>query len=709
MIATGFAVAGRRGGKDAASDYFAVNTDGTQVYFDNDETKDGDKVIATGFAVAGRRGGKDAASDYFAVNTDGTQVYFDNDETKDSDKVIATGFAVAGRRGGKDAASDYLSVNANRTQVYFDGDEGDKAIATGFAVAGRRAGAKDGADEEYMTINTDSTRFYIDGATGAKGFAVSGREGTGAKDGDGSGSFAVSGRDGSKGTAANSLFNIDLASDAEQLDNVNRIYWYPKKNAFMAGNLLVENKDSVGTNSFNAGFRNKAIGQYSQAMGYMSRAKGNYSTAIGRDANADKENAYAFGNNAQAIGAGSYAIGSGAFAGGMSSFAIGSEGQDSLGNPLRSAKATANYAYAIGAGTQATAKGAFAIGVGCLAWGQFSVALGYQTTASDEYSTAMGYQTEATGQYSTAIGMRATASGKLSYAAGYSCSAEGETSIAMGTFSRALGDGSVAIGTAYYGRKGHEELWIGGASGKYSTVMGYSTRALSFGETAIGTYNTTYEPNSTIDFNQSDRLFVIGNGIISGHNVSLSWNKMSDALIIYKNGNAEFRGNVYPSSEPNVWTEAETYSLGTSNNKWDAVYANKLYGTLQTSSDIRYKTEIKPLERALDKVLTLSGVTYKWRASEFPEQHFDNKTHIGVVAQEVEKVFPELVNTDENGYKSVEYANIAPVLIEAVKEQQSLINSLQSEKEAQQKEIEELKAANSKMQRQIEEILEKLK
>ncbi|MBO7433796.1 MAG: tail fiber domain-containing protein, partial [Salinivirgaceae bacterium] len=585
-----------------------------------------------------------------------------------SGKAAKAKFAVAGKSGKAD--DNLLVVNEAGTKVYVD-DDGTKAAKAKFAVAGK-SGGKANTNPNYLTIDNESTRIYIDDAPAGSKAAKSG--------------FAVAGKSGGK-TGSDELFNIDLTQTAEVINDENRVYWYPKKNAFMAGKLNVTSADSVGENSFNAGYQNKAIGDYSQALGFQSRAKGEYATAIGKNANADKDNAYAFGNNARAIGTGSYAIGANAEAKGTSSFAIGSVGQDSLGNSLSSAKAIADFSYAIGAGTVSSAKGALATGV--------------KTTASGEFSTAMGYETRATGQYSTAIGLRATASGKLSYAAGYSCSAEGETSIAMGTFSRALGDGSVAIGTAYYGRKGHDELWIGGASGKYSTVMGYSTRALSFGETAIGIYNTTYEPNSTIDYNQSDRLFVIGNGIISGHNVSLSWNtKMSDALIIYKNGNAEFRGNVYPSSEPNVWTEAETYSLGTSNNKWNAVYANKLYGTLQTSSDIRYKTEIKPLERALDKVLTLSGVTYKWRASEFPEQHFDNKTHIGVIAQEVEKVFPELVNTDESGYKSVEYANIAPVLIEAIKELKAEKDALEAKLDKQEKEMAEMK-------KMLEELMKK--
>ena len=72
-----------------------------------------------------------------------------------------------------------------------------------------------------------------------------------------------------------------------------------------------------------------------------------------------------------------------------------------------------------------------------------------------------------------------------------------------------------------------------------------------------------------------------------------------------------------------------------------------------------------------------------------------------MVAQEVEEIFPELVDTDKKGFKSVDYTKFAPVLIEAVKEQQAII-------EEQNKKIEELEAANNKLQSQIEEILKRL-
>ena len=85
--------------------------------------------------------------------------------------------------------------------------------------------------------------------------------------------------------------------------------------------------------------------------------------------------------------------------------------------------------------------------------------------------------------------------------------------------------------------------------------------------------------------------------------------------------------------------------------------------------------------------------------------HSDSRKHIGVIAQEIEQEFPELVKTDPNGYKTVEYSAIAPILIEAIKEQQGIIeaqNKKIEELEAKAKEVDELKA-------QIREILEKMK
>jgi hypothetical protein len=99
-------------------------------------------------------------------------------------------------------------------------------------------------------------------------------------------------------------------------------------------------------------------------------------------------------------------------------------------------------------------------------------------------------------------------------------------------------------------------------------------------------------------------------------------------------------------------------------------------GKVVQSSDIRFKKNVKSIDNALENVLKLRGVTYEWKRDEFPERNFSKGTTYGVIAQEVEKIIPELVNTSEtDGYKSVAYSNMSSLFIEAIKEQQAIIDA----------------------------------
>jgi hypothetical protein len=100
------------------------------------------------------------------------------------------------------------------------------------------------------------------------------------------------------------------------------------------------------------------------------------------------------------------------------------------------------------------------------------------------------------------------------------------------------------------------------------------------------------------------------------------------------------------------------------------------------TSDKRFKKDIKPIENALDKINKLTGVTYNWRADEFKERKFNNTSQLGLIAQEVEKVIPEAVIIDENGFYGVNYNMVIPVLMEAIKEQQTILNDQKSRIEA---------------------------
>jgi hypothetical protein len=99
-----------------------------------------------------------------------------------------------------------------------------------------------------------------------------------------------------------------------------------------------------------------------------------------------------------------------------------------------------------------------------------------------------------------------------------------------------------------------------------------------------------------------------------------------------------------------------------------------------STSDKRLKDNIKPLDNALDKVLQISGVEFDWKelTEEEKKTIHGNKGHdVGVIAQEIEEVLPEVVTERDNGYKAVKYEKIVPLLIEAIKEQQKQINQLE--------------------------------
>ena len=94
------------------------------------------------------------------------------------------------------------------------------------------------------------------------------------------------------------------------------------------------------------------------------------------------------------------------------------------------------------------------------------------------------------------------------------------------------------------------------------------------------------------------------------------------------------------------------------------------------SSDERLKENVKPIENALDKVSNIRGVEFDWIVDK--EIHANKGHDVGVIAQEIEKVLPEVVETRDNGYKAVKYEKIVSLLIEAVKEQQVQIDELKT-------------------------------
>jgi hypothetical protein len=142
--------------------------------------------------------------------------------------------------------------------------------------------------------------------------------------------------------------------------------------------------------------------------------------------------------------------------------------------------------------------------------GTYSLATGFMSYSTAWYSIAMGYYSGATAYHSIAMGRDAQASNEYAVAIGNNPIASGYASLAMGDYTT--------------------------ASGRISTAMGNRTTAPSAYETVFGRYNTTYTPLDTLDWNPSDRLFVVGNGA--------SDVAKSNALTIFKNANTTIGGSL---------------------------------------------------------------------------------------------------------------------------------------------------------------------
>jgi len=153
----------------------------------------------------------------------------------------------------------------------------------------------------------------------------------------------------------------------------------------------------------------------------------------------------------------------------------------------------------------------------------------------------------------------------------------------------------------------------------------------------------------------SDPLFVCGNGTPA---------RESNAFVVYKNGTVDANGS-------------------------------------NVHSDARLKKHVQPLGDVLPKVEALRGVTYEFK----DKGRYPAGKQIGFIAQEVQAQFPELVHETTNGYLSLSYEKFTAVLLEAVKEQQALIEERDQEVAALRKELETTRSDHNDRLARLEALL----
>jgi len=472
---------------------------------------------------------------------------------------------------------------------------------------------------------------------------------------------------------------------------------------------------SEGTNSIAGGTNSHAEGNNTWALGNAAHSEGSETISNGDSSHAEGRSTLASGDNSHAEGNGTSATTTNAHSEGLQTLASGlhshAEGQGTI--------ASNEDAHAEGYFTTASGIDSHAEGDRTTASGNASHSEGSQTNATNNYSHAEGTRTTASGQASHAEGSLTIASGNQSHAEGVQTSAtttgshaeglqtttgglyshaEGQFTTASGNYSHAEGNGTTSSNVSAHA-EGDTTTASGGAShseGKLTIASGAQSHAEGDNTNAIGTSSHSQNSDTTASgsFSHSGGKNVIASGSTSFVHFSGfggTYGAFSDSSAILggannyidtSSNNSVILGGIdnrIISSIPNtiiLGGNGITASTG------DAVYVQDLYITNLTgtdpiatdgdgkivagTSDRRLKENIKPLLDTLNKVLSLSGVSYEYTK----ESNMGEGIRFGLIAQDVQKVIPEIVRLryKDDDILSLTYTEFIPFLIESLKE-----------------------------------------
>ena len=308
-----------------------------------------------------------------------------------------------------------------------------------------------------------------------------------------------------------------------------------------AGSVVVPNTDLIDETSHDFVFGATQLdddgNEDHDSRFFFDKSKGAFRAGVAQDTTWDAanlgQNSTAFGENNMASGDGAVTWGSFNTASGWSSTAFGYNNlvsgiyglafgkQDTASGGFATAwgfqtKASGNHATTWGYINTASGHYSLAFGKNSLASGDYATAFGRSGVASGNYATTWGYNNIASGDYATTWGYNNAVSGECATTWGYRNAATGYAATAWGRDNLASGNRATAWG--YYTE----------ATGDYSTALGFQTAAPSYGEMVLGQYNTTYAPIGTTNWDDRDRILVIGNGVNNANR--------SNALTLYKNG-----------------------------------------------------------------------------------------------------------------------------------------------------------------------------
>ncbi|MCP4634238.1 MAG: hypothetical protein GY855_15035 [candidate division Zixibacteria bacterium] len=265
---------------------------------------------------------------------------------------------------------------------------------------------------------------------------------------------------------------------------------------------------------------------------------------------------------------------------------------------------------------------------------------------------------------------------------GYSTIPGGKDNSATGDFSFAAGNSAWAFHKSTF-------VWNGDTTGSFISTDTGQFLINAPGGVGIGT--NSIEDNHLLHVNGLAK-FEVGGGSIAlstpgGWPGIISYSTGGDRRDIVYNDNGMHITASTSSSAPGL-TDGITILDGGNVGVKTAIPATDFdvngdirCVSLTQTSDIRFKKNISPINNALSNIMQIDGVKYNWKRELSNDRKFSDKRQIGLVAQDVEEVYPELVNTDNQGYKSVSYSKMTAVLLEAIKELKKENDELKSRME----------------------------
>jgi hypothetical protein len=421
-----------------------------------------------------------------------------------------------------------------------------------------------------------------------------------------------------------SASNLNSLSNPPVQGSGVRLMWFPQRAAFRAG--MIDNGTFYGapgafpTTQWNT----DSIGYFSFATGINTKAKGTYAAAMGELTSANAEGSFATGSRSTADGVMSTALGYGVITKARASIAVG-EWNDNTDNPP------------YGFGYTETDR-------------IFQIGNGSSNGTRSNAITVLRNSNTGIGNINPAFPLDVTGQLRIRYKAGNNAGIWFNTSdnLIVNAYVGMHSDNFLGLWARNNPGNGGWGLLMNNTNGNIGIGTSTPNAPLQFANTGVNRKIVLYDANNNdhqyygLGINTSTLRYQIAE-VGASHKFYAGTSSTTSDLLFEVNG------------------------LG---NAW-------LKGTLVQASDARLKTNMHHIGNPLQQLQQLNGYTYYWKDNKNPDEQ------IGLLAQEIQKVYPQLVKENDKGTLSVNYMGMVPVLLEAIKELNNQNNKQQQQIEKQ--------------------------